>query len=257
MKPKIHVSVSGNGPAIVYLHGFLETHEIWNDFTSSIGNYTHYAFDLPGFGRSDLPPENFTLEDVATLINKETEALKLSTFHLVGHSLGGYVALAYLKLFPEKIKTVTLFHSTPLPDTAEKKENRTKTIQFIKDNGVEIFARSFVKPLFANPNHEAIAFAEKLAIQAKFSTVTAYLAAMRDRPDRLEDLRKSKVPLLVIAGEKDQVINLPALQKGLENRPKTVLKIVVGVGHMGMLESIVETHDIFAEFLGDYSYQNT
>ena len=248
MKPKIHVSVSGNGPAIVYLHGFLETHEIWKDFTSGITDFSHYAFDLPGFGKSDLLVEKFTLEDIAKIIKEETDYLKLTNFHLVGHSLGGYVALTFLKLFPEKVRSLTLFHSTTLPDSEEKKENRTKTIHFIEENGVEIFAKNFVKPLFADSNHPSIIFVQNLALQAKKEIVQAYLAAMRDRMDNTETLILSKKPSLVILGEKDAVINPVQLKQALKNNPEIEISLLVSSGHMGMFEEPELTSELLNNF---------
>jgi pimeloyl-ACP methyl ester carboxylesterase len=151
--------------------------------------------------------------------------------------------------------SITLFHSTPLPDTAEKKENRTKAIGFINDNGVEIFASNFVKPLFANPHHPAITFAENLALKAKKDTVTAYLQAMRDRPDRAKLLNNSSIPLLVIAGNKDQVIQAELLEQTLQNRSAKTLTVLPDVGHMGMLEAAEATQKILSDFLGKNSYQ--
>jgi len=249
MKSKIHVSVSGNGPAIVYLHGFLETHEIWNDFISSIGNYTHYAFDLPGFGRSELPSAEFTLEEIARIIKEETESLKLTGFHLVGHSLGGYIALSFLKLFPEKVRSITLFHSTTLPDSDEKKDNRTKTIQFIDENGVETFARNFVKPLFANPNHVIIPKIQELAVKSNPKTVIQYLAAMRDRYDNTSTLISSNKPAFLILGEKDTVINHQTLKSALGNGKNIEISTLPTVGHMGMFEETELTSELLVNFL--------
>jgi pimeloyl-ACP methyl ester carboxylesterase len=252
---EVFVSVKGSGQPIVYLHGFLETNEIWSAFTEQLPNYKHFLFDLPGFGKSDALPFHFSLTDVATQVVRKTEQLGLQNFHLVGHSLGGYVVLAILETFPEKLKSITLFHSTPLPDTTEKKENRTKAISFINDNGVEIFARNFVKPLFANPQHPAITFAENLALKAKKDTVTAYLQAMRDRPDRSKLLNNSPVPLLVIAGEKDQVIQAELIEQTLRNRPATTFTVLADVGHMGMFEATKNTQEILSDFLEKNSYQ--
>nr|MCU0383669.1 alpha/beta hydrolase [Cyclobacteriaceae bacterium] len=140
-------------------------------------------------------------------------------------------------------------------DTTEKKENRTKAISFINENGVEIFARNFVKPLFANPHHPAIIFVENLALKARKDTVTAYLQAMRDRPDRSDLLQNSPISLLVIAGEKDQVIQAELLEKTLKNRSATTFTVFPDVGHMGMFEATEATQKILSDFLEKNSYQ--
>jgi pimeloyl-ACP methyl ester carboxylesterase len=229
----------GQGRPIVLLHGFLESHLIWKRFSEDfLTEYRVIAVDLPGFGNSQLPIRKpFSIAEVATLVLASLEPLQLSRPVLVGHSLGGYVTLAMIEQQPKVFSAFCLFHSTAYADSSEKKEARTKTIDFVERNGSHAFTSNFVPPLFANPNHQSIAFATSLAVQTPQDTVTGYLQAMRDRPDRTEVIRQFEGPIAFIAGDKDEVISAEALEKQSRLAKKAHFSLMKGVAHMGMFEA--------------------
>ena len=128
----------GSGPPIVFLHGFCETHEIWKDFVKPLSTrFRVILIDLPGFGRSEILPTPFTIDDVGnTVANWLIENQVLKSI-LIGHSLGGYVTLSVAERHSQLLEGIGLFHSMAFEDTQEKKENRNKVIEFVRRNGVQ------------------------------------------------------------------------------------------------------------------------
>ena len=171
---------------------------------------------------------------------------KVSVF---GHSLGGYVTLAMVEQKPERFSSFGLFHSTALADSLEKKESRSKTIEFVNRNGALAFTSNFIPPLFANPDHEAVSFVKKIAIQTDQKTVVSYLEAMRERPDRTKVLQSFEGPILFLAGSMDAVIPLESLKTQVVMTKSGVLKVFEGIGHMGMFEATKESLECLASFL--------
>lgn len=233
------------------LHGFLETHVIWKEFSENLEkNYRVLSFDLPGFGQSTLPEKKpFELSDIADQINEVLLKLAVKDVFLIGHSLGGYVSLAMLASNPEIFSGFCLFHSTARADTNEKKEARTKTIEFVKKNGAPAFTSNFVPPLFADPNHMAVSQVKQIASSTAEETVTLYLGAMRDRPEHTSVLKNSPKPILFIAGAKDSVIPVNTLLEQSKLTQKASIHVLADVGHMGMVEAPAECLRIIRDFL--------
>jgi len=213
----IHYTVKGSGPSVVLIHGFPLSSEVWKDFSSELSkDFTVYTPDLPGFGSTPRLKTPFTINDVATKIISWIEDLNLDHPVIIGHSLGGYVALAIAHLNPELPSKLGLFHSTALPDSEEKKQNRNKVLDFIVKNGVLAFTSNFTATLFGNPNHPAIPYVREISVKASMETVMGYTQAMRDRSERLDVMRDFPRPMLIIAGEKDGGIPVESIEKQAE-----------------------------------------
>ncbi len=248
---KLFYSEKGEGRPVVFLHGFLETHAIWDEYAQQLcDDFRVITVDLPGFGKSPLPTaKHFSISDIASQINQSLLSLGLDGVNVVGHSLGGYVALAMVAQHPDLFASLCLFHSTALADSVEKKDARTKTIDFVSKNGALAFTSNFVAPLFADPKHPAIAKVTDLAIQTSAATVCGYLEAMRDRPDRTAVLKDFNGPVLLIAGEKDSIIPASTLDEQGKMARIGSFKLIQGIGHMGMFEAPSDCLKIIEGFL--------
>lgn len=210
---------------------------VWTEFISPLAKqFKIYTPDLPGFGQSRLQRSSFTIEEVADLILPWIESQSISNSVLVGHSLGGYVALAMARKRPDYFAGLGLFHSTANPDTDEKKISRTKTIEFVRKNGALAFTSNFIQPLFTNPNHEAVSKVKALSSTATEDAVVGYLGAMRDRPNSSDVLASFDKPILFIAGSHDQGISVASIheQAALCKRPS--VNVLDDSAHMGMFE---------------------
>ena len=227
----------GKGSPLVLLHGFCENHHIWDGFAEELAKYYHViVFDLPGFGSSSLLSDDISIDEVGARITQELNHLQITNSILIGHSLGGYVALAMVTSSPLSFSGVILFHSTSYADSEEKKRNRNKTIAFVQNHGVAPFVETFVPELFRDKADLLIPFVQKIALSTPIKTLIAYTKAMRDRPALSIKISELNFPLLVLAGAYDTFIPLfdsTEISKLSTHGTLTVLK---NAAHVGMLE---------------------
>lgn len=247
---KIFSRIRGKGRPIIFLHGFPMHQGVWDSFTDYfISSYTTVTLDLPGFGKSELMPGTFTLDDVASEVLTFIDSHKLHNPVVIGHSLGGYVALAMVARRPELIGGLVLFHSTALADTDERKESRNKVIDFVNKNGAKEFTTNFIAPLFADPRHADIERIKQIAATTGKATVVGYTQAMRDRPDRTKTIRTYEKPTLFLAGAKDAGIPVPSVYQQVDGSKTCEIYVMDSVAHMGMLENPVLAAERIKDFL--------
>ena len=240
----------GQGKPIILLHGFPMNQTVWDGFVPLLSNtYKVITVDLPGFGKSPLLPLPFTIDQIADSLLQWLLLEKISGATLIGHSLGGYVALAMVEKQPELFSGLGLFHSTALADSAEKKESRLKVIDFIDKNGVLAFTSNFIPPLFADQNHKGINKVREIAVQSVHDTVIGYTLAMHSRPDRISVLKKLKIPILFLAGEVDAGIPVEYILKQAEQCESPDVHILKKVAHMGMFENPEACANIIGSFV--------
>ena len=107
-------SETGKGRAVVLLHGYLGSHKIWEQTVSNLSKtYRVIAIDLPGHGGTSSYGYAHSMELMAKCVKSVMDHLRLKTYVIVGHSMGGYVALAFADLFPDNLKGLCLYHSPP------------------------------------------------------------------------------------------------------------------------------------------------
>lgn len=241
----------GAGKPVILLHGFPMDQSVWDGFAETIANqYTRVLTpDLPGFGKSELLPAGFSIADVADRLAEWINEQGLTNSVVIGHSLGGYVALALVEKNPQAFAGLGLFHSTAYADSEEKKQSRTKALEFIDKNGVLAFTSNFIQPLFANQAHPAIQTVKRITSRASTESVTGYTLAMRDRPDRTNVLRDFEKPVLFIGGEKDGGIPADSIRTQAKLNTNASVHILEGVAHMGMFEKPKETETLIRAFL--------
>jgi pimeloyl-ACP methyl ester carboxylesterase len=244
---------SGSGPPLLLIHGFPMNRQVWEQFEASLSNqFTIFTPDLPGFGSSEILAEDFSLEDVAAAMNTWVSAQKIEDPVLIGHSLGGYVALEMVRLDPDRFKGLVLFHSTAYADSLEKKESRTKVLKFIDENGVRAFTSNFIGPLFADASHAAIPYVKDISVAAQTNAVKGYTKAMRDRTDNTRVLSDFAGPILLLGGEFDKGIPADSLEEQGRIRPGITVSILPGVAHMGMFEAKDDAIRRITEFLSGF-----
>ena len=154
-KKKIQYEVYGKGKPIILLHGFGEDSKVWEQQISFLQNHFKLIIpDIPGSGQSECIP-NANIETYAHVIQALCDIEnKNEPVSLIGHSMGGYIALAFAEKFPQYLSAFGLFHSSAFADTEEKKETRRKAIDFIKNNGVHAFLKTSTPNLFTQQYQE-------------------------------------------------------------------------------------------------------
>ncbi len=258
---KVAFTSQGKGPAVVLLHGFCEDSTIWDEFKTDLieAQYRVVCVDLPGFGQSDLPVEP-SIDAYADAVLAVVRELEIDYCVLIGHSMGGYTALAVAEKHPEILLGLGLFHSHPYADSEEKKEARRRSIQFIRDQGHILFVKQLIPGLFA----PGFARSNTFTVDRLIHAASAYLSegiisgleAMIGRPDRSVVLGEAAYPVLFIVGEEDKAI--PADQSLSQTALPRVasVHILEKTGHMGMLEATKKTQKIVREF-ADYCTRMT
>lgn len=255
--PKIHSESYGEGLPVILIHGFCETSAIWKPLINKIGlSHRVVTIDLPGFGKSPLPHHPFSIMDIAEMVHDHLEEKNLLDSLVIGHSLGGYVALALMERYYENYLGMGLFHSTALADDEEKKHARNKTINFVNQRGVSVFAESFVHQLFYSKNRsqleQEIKEVTRIASQTNKDSLIQYMEAMRDRLDRSIVLGYN-LPILFIAGEHDSSVPLEKSRSQYELITNPSITELKNVGHMGMYEDTAASYSAISKFLMQFS----
>ncbi len=230
-----------NGNVLVFLHGYLESTEIWDSFAEKLADeYFVVCIDLPGHGRSFTISENPSLEKFGDAIIAVLNKLSIKQFQVVGHSMGGYLSLSLLENYPDRLQSIVLFHSGCFADSDEKKHNREKEIKLIRKGKKELIFDLSIPRLYSNFNlvsfSAEIEKSKKIALHTNESGIIAALQAMKDRPDRSKILANATVPAMVIAGRNDNLIPVEIMEKmqGLSENIK--LFFLENSGHMGFIE---------------------
>jgi pimeloyl-ACP methyl ester carboxylesterase len=240
-------------PTIVFLHGFAESRAIWADFTHNFpAEYQVLALDLLGHGANVHDNHDYTMEAQARYVAEQLREEAIDKALVVGHSMGGYVALALAEAYPELVSGLVLFHSTALPDTEEKKANRDKNRDFVQRHGLEKFMDSFIRPLFAPANRDRLqqeqAFLENIGKATPEATVLGGLEAMKNRPDRTQVLKDAQFPVLFIGGKDDVAVPIESLLPQLALPAQSHALLLANVGHLGYLEAPDQTQQAVLDF---------
>lgn len=249
----IHFTFSGKGSTVVFLHGFTESLEIWDFFSKGISkHFSVLCIDLPGHGKSGCIGEVHTMELMADVVKSVLESLHISKCVIIGHSMGGYVALAFADKFSHVLNGLGLFHSSAAADSEEAKINRSRAIEIIKNNH-QSFLTSFIPDLFTAENREIYKNdIESLINTAKQMSKEAVIAAqegMKVRLMRYHVLENAKIPVLFIAGHKDTRIPISKVLEQIILPEYAHVLLLRNSAHMGYIEAREETFQFTLSFL--------
>lgn len=230
----------GNGPSITLLHGYLESMDIWNDFAQELAkNFSVCMIDLPGHGKSASYFPMNTMELMAETVHAVLQHLKIEKTFLIGHSMGGYAALAFAEKYPAYLWALSLFHSAPFADNPEKKTNRDREIKLLNEGKKELIYTAHFPKVFAPQNVEkftkAIEQAKQAAANLPAENIIATLKGMKDRKDRTHVLSNLQVPFVSFSGQYDQFIPFD-MRKILPYPQQYHIVELENSGHIGFIE---------------------
>jgi pimeloyl-ACP methyl ester carboxylesterase len=237
----IHYSDQGSGGVIVLLHGYLETSEVWKSFAARLSTkFRVISIDLPGHGRSDIYAAEHTMEFMATVVKELITSLGFKKIFFIGHSLGGYVSLAFTELFPDMLSGYCLFHSHPFADSPEAVINREREIKLVKAGRKDMMYPDNVSKMFASSNlinfAEAFQRSKQIASSISGEGIISVLRGMILRPSRLSIIEEGRVPCLWILGKMDNYINCDQIQAKVKLPVNAETVILNNSGHMGFVE---------------------
>lgn len=231
---------SGSGKeTLVLVHGYLETSNVWEKMLPELEkNFKVVRVDLPGHNHQAAIAEIQTMDLMAQELKKTVDHLGLKDFHLVGHSMGGYVSLAYAEAHPHDLKSLTLFFSTYFGDSSDKKENRQKSLRIIEEQFGK-YVNAGVRILF-NPHElelhaEEIELAKREALNTTIDGAIACVKGMMARPTRKSVLKKLNCKILIVTGRFDVAADYKQIIENLPDRDN-IHAYMLNCGHQGHLE---------------------
>jgi len=247
----VHYHVKGKGSVVVLLHGFLENLNMWDAVAKELSKRNKVVcIDLLGHGKSENLGYIHTMEEQAQMVFAVLQHLRLRKYIFIGHSMGGYITLAFAELFPNRIKGLCLMNSTATADTEAKKINRDRAIKAVKQNH-KTFVSIAIPNLFSEENRTV--FKTKIkqiteeALEISVQSIVASLEGMKIRKDRTKLLKNSVYPKLIIIGKKDPVLNADLLRKQVSGT--TIKLIEFPDGHMSHIENTNELIDTLQSFV--------
>ena len=276
---KIIYNITGHGKTIMLVHGFGEDGRVWDQQVNFLeSKFRLIVPDLPGSGKSEMV-DDMSIEGLADVL-KQILDIEVPVFSqsnevkgnadlyenkkicVIGHSMGGYITLALAARHPGYLNGFGLFHSSAYPDNDEKKDVRRKAIEFINQHGAFEFLKTSIPNLFSHFTKEnnPQLIKDQVGSASNFSAaaLVSYYESMMQRPDRLEVLEHTDVPVLIIMGEYDTAVPLTDSLKLCSLSEKSYIHLLQYSGHMGMLEEPGKTNHILEEYLNDiFSYTST
>ncbi len=251
----VYYEVQGAGIPVVLLHGYLESVRIWDGFAEELaGSAQVISVDLPGHGRSEVLGETHTMETLAGAVKQVVdEVVPGGKVFLTGHSLGGYVTLAFVEKYPASLSGFCLFHSHPLADTEEVRQNRMREIELVKAGKKELIYQVNVPRAFAEKNVKRFAGEVERAVKIAKNTpddgIAAMLRGMMLRPDRRVLLEKASLPALWILGKEDRYISFEKITAAVHPSAAVRVSMLEHSGHMGFIEEKARALKILNDFV--------
>ncbi|RMA65814.1 alpha/beta fold hydrolase [Ulvibacter antarcticus] len=236
---QIYYKLSGTGPAIVLLHGFLESSRMWDYFVPILAqNSTVITIDLPGHGKSGFIGKEHGMELMADVVFSILNKHQIQKGVFAGHSMGGYVALAIAEKYADSIDKLILINSTPAEDSEERKINRDRAIKVIVKNP-EAFISMAISNLFAEETRDLykseILRLKKEAMKFPVEGIIATISGMKNRKDRISVLKKINTPKFMICGIDDPIIPYETCK--IEASETNTTLISTPGGHMSWIEN--------------------
>ena len=238
----LHIADSGAGEkCVVLLHGYLESMYVWDDFVGLLTpDVRVITVDIPGHGISEVKGEVHTMEMLADVLYEMLKSLGIEKATMVGHSMGGYVALAFCARYPELLDGLVLLSSTPNPDTDAKRENRRREIALVRAGKKDALARVAPEAGFAEQNRRRLkSYIDDLTECVHITEddgIVALLGGMMERADQNEMLRQSGVRQLFILGKCDGYIPVEVAEQIVAAHPQAKVAWLENSGHMGFIE---------------------
>ena len=232
----------------------MESLNVWDELTDLIKKQVRViALDLPGHGVSEVVGEVHTMDFLADVVADVLRQQEVERATIVGHSMGGYVAVAMLERHPEMVEGIVMMHSTPYADSEEKRTNREREIKLIQSGKKDTLAALTPQQGFASDNVKYFrADIEGLAEQIYLTDdegICALLRGMMERPDRSKVLSQSKCPKLLVYGAKDNYISREVAERVIAENPDAQVVWLENSGHMGFIEQEDDAAQALIDFV--------
>jgi 3-oxoadipate enol-lactonase len=253
----LHYTEQGQTLPVILLHGYPLSSVIWQTQQQNLSD--HYRVitpDLRGHGQSPAPDGIYDMDTLARDVLALMESLGIEKAAIMGHSMGGYVALAMWRLAPKRFAALGLIDSQAMPDSEDTRSGRYKTAEKVFEDGSQVVAQAMTLRLFApnTPEDEpAVEQVRTMILNTRPASIIGSLKGMAARPDSTDLLPQINVPVLILTGDKDQLIAPQKAEKMAAAIPSAVLATIEDAGHLPMLEQPQATTMAIRNFLDEIS----
>jgi len=246
MGKTVRIGYEGSGLPLVFLHGYLESMDIWAEFIPDlVSDHQVIVLDIPGHGQSQLTEPVASMELIADTVKDVLDYLDMDRVFLTGHSLGGYATLAFLERWPERLTGIALFHSHTHSDGPEVLEKRKREIDVVSKGKKQLLVNQNIPGLFAPQNRKAfereIKITQGIARNTHDSGIIGAIRGMMQRPDRSAVLKEAPVPCFQLIGRYDTHIDYKSVSLQTELPAGSERWILDYSGHMGFFEEKAKT----------------
>jgi len=247
------VDVQGDGPPILFIHGFPLDRTMWRRLMSSMTGWKRIAPDLRGFGMNEAPPDPPTIaayvDDLVDLLNQMGHERAV----ICGLSMGGYIAFDLVRRFPGRVRALVLANTRAASDDDAARQGRNAMARLVENDGLEALAGVLLPKMLApdlqSTQPQVVDLVRKMINSASIPGVVAALVAMRDRPDSAALLSDIQVPTLVVSGREDAIIPASESKHMAEAIPGAHYAVIPDAGHLTPVEQPIATGRVVGEFL--------
>jgi 3-oxoadipate enol-lactonase len=230
----------GTGSPLVLLHGYPLDHHLWDEVAPLLTDTFELILpDLRGFGESSTVDSFYTMEDIASDIAALLDHLEIEKTAMVGHSMGGYVALAFLRLYPERLTGLGWVSTQVLADAPDRRDGRYKSAAEVADKGIASVVETMTPKFTSDARLQEFA-RESMERQQPAGYIGA-LKAMAERLDSTPLLSSINIPVVIVHGDADLLIPLDRAREVKAALPNAHLVEIHGAGHMPMMEDKKKT----------------
>ncbi len=245
---KLAYTRRGHGEPLVLIHGFPLDHTSWNEVAPSLEDKFDLILpDLRGFGQSTTLESSYTISDMAEDLARLLDHLGVEKAFLAGHSMGGYVALAFAKKYPQRVSGLGLISSQAAADAPEGRERRYKTAADVNEKGVTVVVEAMTPKLSADARVQA--YVRGVIEKQSKPAIIGALKAMAERADLMSTLSSFAFPITLIHGDSDQLIPIERAKDIMSVQPTAKLFELKGAGHMPMMEFPQQVADGLRHFV--------
>ena len=250
---ELSVQVRGDGPALLFIHGFPFDHGLWRHQLRTFPGWMRIAPDLRGAGLSDAPAAGYSMTRYADDLVQVLDALDVAAAVVCGLSMGGYIAFDVLRRHRSRVRAAILCDTRSEADSEDGRRGREEMIKLAQAGGAGAVADAMIPSLLAAETKaerpEVEAEVREMIQRVPVPGMVGALQAMRDRPDSTALLAELRLPVLVVAGAMD---GITTPQAGMEMAGKIKgarFATVAGAGHLPPLEQPFVTTRLVADFL--------
>lgn len=242
---------------VLLLHGFGEDHCIWKEQITFLSKYFRViAPNLPGVHCKPLNIHHShapSIQNYVELMHELMHSLHIDKYYVIGHSMGGYIGLAFADYYVNHVIGLGLVHSTSYEDSPAKKESRLKVAEFIQEHGTQKFLETATQNLFGNAfkktHPEQIQNVMDSVSDVSSEAMIQFVMAMRNRKAHTHLLTQQRIPIWMIVGEADIAVPMEDSLQQTQLLPPNNVLILEEVGHMGMLEATKQVNHALLRFI--------